>query len=445
MLTRRNFLKQTGGLAITSTVASSLLLNSCTKNDRVNVAFIGMGGRGQGLLKSFMLVPKTQIIAICDPFTQRREDRSNWVNEVYAKRNKKVKYKSCQAYNNYEDVLDRDDVDAVVIATQDHWHVPIAYAAIKAGKDVYVEKPLGISIADGIRLRELATKKKTVVQYGTQQRSSKNFHLAAEIAATGVIGKIKNIDAWCDGGIHLSGIDKPMPIPQGFDYDRWLGPAPTSPYTKDRCTNYGSWFIYDYALGFIAGWGAHPLDIAQWGNQSDNTSPVSYEGDGAFFESTNLFDTINKWDIHCKYANGVNMHFFSSDKMEDYVAGKRKNIVNHGTTFWGENGWVSVDRNGIEVSEPQLLEVQHNKEFQLYKSENHYKNFIDCVVSRKKTISPLEAAVRSDTISNLCNVLIRSGAGKLEWNSEKELIINPTSAMESHMSRKSRPEYDIMK
>ncbi len=438
IISRRSFIKKSAAWTATGAIAAPMLLDSCSRNDRVNLAFLGMGGRASGLLQQFILIPGTQVVAICDPMTDRREDRTNWVNEVYAKREDKVKYQICEAYNHFEEVLKRKDIDAVVIGTPDHWHIPLAYQAIKAGKDVYVEKPLGLSISDGIKLRDLATKNKAIVQYGTQQRSEDQFHLAAEIAATGQIGKLTKIDAWCSGGADSFGRKITSDVPAGLDYDLWLGPAPLKPYMEDRCFNHGDWFIYDYAIGFIAGWGAHPLDIAQWGNQSDNTSPVLYEGEGGYFEPDNLFDTINRWDIHCRYANGVEMHFFSSDKLEDYVSGKRDNITDHGTTFWGSDGWVSVDRSGIEVSDPGLLEIGNKEAFQIYRSENHYKNFIDCVKSRKPTVSPLEAGVRSDAISHLCNVLIRSGAEKLEWDPIQEQIINPSGEMEALMNREAK-------
>ncbi len=213
-----------------------------------------------------------------------------------------------------------------------------------------------------------------------------------------------------------NGSNIPEPLPEGFDYDLWLGPAPYTAYTADRCTSEGSWYVYDNAIGFVAGWGAHPLDIAQWGNQSDNSSPVYYEGTGKFFEPGGLYDTINSWDVYCRYANGVDMHFFSHDKMADYVEGKREQITDHGTTFWGTDGWVSVDRGSIQASNPEWLDMKFSEERQLYVSENHYQNFVDCIRSRNQPVCTIDAAVRSDTISHLCNMMIRSGAGKIEWD-----------------------------
>jgi predicted dehydrogenase len=449
-INRRSFVLRSA-LAAAGAWTLPRILSSCTPsrqrgpNDRVNLAFFGVGNQGGWLLQNFMLVPGVQVVAICDTFAERREDRSRWVNEVYAKREDAASYSSCEPYRLYSDVLQRDDVDAVVIATPDHWHVPLAYEAVKAGKDVYVEKPLGLSIEQGRMLRRLVRQKKAVLQYGTQQRSDPNFRLAAELAVNGGIGKLQRIDAWCPGSNRTYiGSREPIALPEGFDYDLWLGPAPWSPYTADRCTSEGSWYVGDNAIGFIAGWGAHPLDIAQWGNNSDDSGPVHYEGSGGFFEPGGLFDTIENWDVHCRYANGVELHFFSHHWMPQYVEGKRANPETHGTSFWGSDGWVSVDRSGIEAGSAELLQTVYPEDKQLYKSENHYANFIECVRSRRDPASNIDAAVRSDTISHLANILIRSGCAQLEWDPVSEAIVNPAPGIGRLLHRPQYPPYNLL-
>ncbi len=448
---RRQFIHNTArGLAVG--MVAPYILTSCgnSSDGKVNVGFLGVGGRGQALLKHFMLLDDVQVLGIYDPFEDRRNDRAVWVSEVHEKRNAnkdiKFKYEKCMAHDSYAALLDDKRIDAVVIATPDHWHVPLSYAAVDAGKDVYVEKPLGLTIEQGQILRKKVHEKKAILQYGTQQRSNRNFWLAAELTVREKIGKLERIDAWCPGqNREYTGSTEPIPVPGGFDYDVWLGPAPVTPYTKDRCTSEGSWYVYDNAIGFIAGWGAHPLDIAQWGNQSDDSGPVKYRGTGSLFPPGGLFDTINDWDIHCEYANGVKMHFFSHQHIPEYVGDYRPDVKLHGTTFWGSNGWVSVDRAGIHASDPELLKftIEPGRE-KCYVSTHHQGNFIECVKSRKQPICTIDAAVRSDTISHLGNILIRSGASELRWDPEKEEIIDPTPAMKEMLHRPQRKPYDII-
>jgi predicted dehydrogenase len=392
-----------------------------------------------------MLSQQVQIVAVCDPFENRRNETAKRVNETYAKQRNLTSYNGCVAYKNYKDVLAREDVDAVLIATPDHWHVPVALAAAQAGKHIYLEKPLGLTIQDGQKLRKLVREKGIVFQYGTQQRSDAKFRLAAELARNEVIGKIERIDAWCSGGKGQYAPIVTEPIPDGFDYELWQGPALERPYSNMRVSHLGAWHIYDYAIGFVAGWGAHPLDIAQWGNNSDDTSPVEYEGTGNFFEAGNLYDTLNSWDIQAKYANGVQMHFFSEDLCRPVIE-KYRTYLDHGTTFFGSNGWVSVDRKGIQASNPEILKHTFSaNEIRLPASDNHAKNFLDAIKNNTPTVSPIESAVRSDTISHLCNILVRSGKTSLKWDPVKETLVDADARTESLLMRSSRSPYgDIL-
>ena len=228
----------------------------------------------------------------------------------------------------------------------------------------------------------------------------------------------------------------------------WLGPAPVKPYTYNRCSgdqnSKGSYYIYDYALGFIAGWGAHPLDIAQWGNDTDNTGPVKYSGAGSFFEQDNLFDTICSWDTVCIYADGLKMRFMSHNIARPVIE-KYRTYLDHGTTFFCEGGWVSVDRGGIYASKPEFLDVVFDEsDLRLYHSNNHFLGFIQSAREKKESICPVEAAIRSDTISHLCNILIRTGVNELNWDPGKEEIVNPTGEMLQMMKRSIREPYEIV-
>ncbi|MGQ7869169.1 Gfo/Idh/MocA family protein [Sunxiuqinia sp. sy24] len=449
-ISRRNFIRNTGLITAGGLVIPSVL-SSCIKtsspNDKINVAMIGVGGRGSNhVVYMLELARQAQIVAVCDPFENRRNTITQKINAFYAKQKGLASYDGCVAYNNFQEVLTREDVDAVVIATPDHWHVPIALAAAQAGKHIYLEKPLALSIQDGQKLRKLVQEKKVVFQYGTQQRSDSKFRLACELTRNEVIGKLEKIDVWCDGGSEQFAPIKTDVVPAGFDYDLWQGPAMEHPFSNERVSNLGAWFIYDYAIGFVAGWGAHPLDIAQWGNNSDESGPVEYEGTGSFFETDNLFNTMNSWDIKTKYANGVEMHFFSDDFCKPIIE-QYRSFCGHGTTFFGTEGWVSVDREGIHASNPEILKHTFSEnDVRLLNSSNHTKNFLDAIIDNTPTVSPIESAVRSDTISHLCNIMVRSGETTLKWDPVSETILDGNEKMQSVLSRSSRNPYgDILK
>jgi predicted dehydrogenase len=341
----------------------------------------------------------------------------------------------CLESGDFRELLARADLDAVVIATPDHWHVPIANAAVRSGKDVYVEKPLGLAVAWNRTLRETVRRYGAVFQYGTQQRSYPDFLLACELARNQRLGKLQRIEAWCPGmaapGWYESvarsgGSTEPIAVPDDLDYDMWIGPAPMSPYTRDRCTEWGAYHVYDNALGFIAGWGAHPLDIAQWGNGTDDTAPVEYEGTGVI-PSAGLYDTISDWDIHCRYQNGVTMRFMNTKIAQPTVSSYRP-LADHGTTFFGTTGWVSVDRGGIFASDPKLLEARFGPgEVRLYESQNHWKNFVECVKSRAPAICTVESAFQSDLISHMGDICIRSGR-PIRWDPASETIVDDEAA-----------------
>lgn len=423
-LTRRQFIKTavttaTSAIAVPYVITSSALGNSTTPpaSERITLGHIGVGGQGSGLLRNFLRLKDSQSVAVCDPFKSRRQ---KWAERI-----------GCAAYNDFRELLARDDIDAVVIATPDHWHVPIGLAAAKAGKDMYVEKPLGLSVAQNQALRKAINCYGNVFQYGTQQRSGRNFRFACELARNRRIGELHSIHAWCPHG-EQGGSQKPEPVPEGFDYELWLGPAPPAPFISDRCmrTDHrkGCYHISDYALGFIAGWGAHPLDIAQWGNDIDNTAPIEYEGTGTF-PKDGLFDTALDWDLHCVYANGVKLRFMSDSVAKPIVQQYHPSFIDHGTTFIGTEGWVSVDRSGIYADPPSLLKSAIGpNEIHLYRSDNHYQNFLDCIKSRAATISPIEAAVQSDIISQLSDIVVRT-ARKMKWNPKREIIIGDEDAL----------------
>jgi hypothetical protein len=434
-LNRRDFLKQAataaGTVAFPYVITSTALGDATTPaaSERVTLGHIGVGGQGSGLLENFLQIKYAKCVAVADPIRQRRD---KWASKI-----------GCAAYNDFRELLARDDIDAVVVATQDHWHIPIAIMTAKAGKDMYVEKPLGISIEHDQAARKAVRHYRRIFQYGTQQRSDRNFRFACELTRNKYIGELKEIHAWCSDGVRGGSLAE-EPVPPGFDYDMWLGPAPVKPFNRDRClltsTSKGTYHIYDYAIGFIAGWGAHPLDIAQWGNNTDNTAPVLYEGKGTL-PAEGLHDTTLQWDINCTYENGVKLHFMSTSVAGPIVR-KYRPINDHGTTFIGDKGWVSVDRGGIYAHTSELLNIPLKPEdLHLYESNDHSANFVQCVLSRKDPISPIESAVQSDFISHLSDIVVRTGRA-VKWDPKKEKILDNPEA-QRYASRAMRSPWTL--
>jgi len=447
---RRQFIKQTAFAAAVPTIISSAALgmgNTPAPSGRVNLGFIGVGGRGDRLMKGALYNKNAQVVAVCDCFGSKRKKALETIKDIYTKEGRQADA-GAKAYADFRELLARKDIDGVVIATPDHWHVPISMSALKAGKDMYVEKPLGVSVDYGFKLRKLVQDKGAIFQYGTQQRSDYYFRFACELARNGYIGKVESIDAWCPSLGYSPNVAKEYPIdtptktpPADLDYERWIGPAPMKPYNDIRVTTLGAWHIYDYALGFIAGWGAHPLDIAQWGNNTDQTAPISYEGTGKANEGT-LFDTIGIWDINCKYANGVKMHFMDQSTAMPVVKKYHPDPNGHGTTFHGSEGWVSVRRGALHVSDEKLRRIKlKDSDTGLYQSKDHMGNFVDCIKTRKKPISTIEAAVQSDLISHLSHAVVRLNR-PIKWDPKKEQIIGDDEAAKA-LNRKMRSPWSV--
>ncbi|MHC4170761.1 MAG: Gfo/Idh/MocA family protein, partial [Planctomycetota bacterium] len=254
---RRQFLRQAAGaaagaVALPYVVSSSALgaAGAVAPSERITVGAVGVGPQGTGVMRNFLRQPDAQVVAVCDVKSNVLKARQDLVNKHY-------KSTGCKAYKDFREVMARDDIDVILAAPPDHWHVLIALAAVKSGKDVYLEKPMGLSLAQDQALRTAVHRNGRVFQFGTQQRSGRNFRFACELALNGKLGKLHTINVWSPGS-NQGGDPTPVSVPEWLDYERWLGPAPFTPYTKDRCSNKLWWFISDYALGFIAGWGIHP-------------------------------------------------------------------------------------------------------------------------------------------------------------------------------------------
>lgn len=399
--TRRDLLH---GMAAATIGAPYMLTSTALGNadkppagERVTLGHIGVGNRGKVLLHGFLKCKGAQSVAVADAYRDRREEAARMIDG--------------KAYADFRELLARNDIDAVVIATPDHWHVPLAMAAARAGKDAYVEKPLGLSIEQNLACRKLFREKKRVFQYGTQQRSSAHCRFGCELVHSGRIGKVHTMEVIAPDG-SAGGSTEEVPVPDNLDYNMWLGPAPRAPYTKDRCVSPGTFFIYDYSIGYLGGWGAHPLDIMVWGSNADLAGPMAVEGTGVIPDK-GLYDTVIHWDMKVRMAGGVLMTFKPGGDS---------------TKFIGPDGWVRIWRGGIDAEPKSLLQSKIGpKDVHLLESTRQDQNFIDAVKSRKTAVSPIDHAVRSDIISHLCDIAIRTKR-KITWDPKKEVIVNDANA-----------------
>jgi predicted dehydrogenase len=415
VINRRRFLKRAAGTAAGAMSFPYIVSSSALgASEKITVGCVGVGPQGSGVMGNFLRQKDARVVAVCDVKDPVLKAAQEQVNGHY-------QGTGCVAYKDFREVMARDDIDVVLAATPDHWHVLVALAAVKSGKDVYLEKPMGLNLAQDQALRTAVHRHGRVFQFGTQQRSSRNFRFACELAQSDRLGKLHTINVWSPGSIQ-GGDPKPVPVPEWIDYEMWLGPAPYTPYTKDRCSNKLWWFISDYALGFIAGWGVHPLDIALWGGGEKVACPVEIEGKGVW-PTEGVCDTAMNWKVVCKYDSGVTMNFTGDPYPEEWKK-RYGRTTSHGTAFEGSDGWVHVDRSGINAHPKGLLETELGpNDIRLYKSDNHVGNLLDCVKSRAETVCNIDVAVQADIICQISDIAIRLEQ-KLKWDPKTERFVN---------------------
>jgi predicted dehydrogenase len=434
---RREFLKKSLGASVIAgfpTIIPHSVVGQYAPSQRAAIGVIGCGSRSASC-RSYVNYPKSDILAVCDPFESRRAQRA-------------AEWQVIHQYNDFRELLTRDDLDAVHIVTPDHWHVPIALAAARAGKDIYCEKPLGISIEQDLAAREIVGKHDRVFQYGTQQRSTDACRMGLEIVLNGHIGEVEEIFIWAPSG-ETGPRAVEQAVPEGVDYNLWLGPAPYAPYSEARVDTEGSWFIYDYALGFIAGWGAHPLDILQWWADEENKGiPVKYETEGTLPE-VGIYNTLKNWKMQANYIDGLKIHFldrvWAGDATHTVIPASMRHCVesnSNGTIFVGSRGWVCVSRGAITTSSEDLRrKAKRPGPRRLKFSRNHFGNFVDCVLSREQPVATLDSGIRSDIISHMGNIGARTGE-KLEWDPVNETVIGSPQAV-AMMQRPMRGHWTL--
>ncbi len=406
-------------------IPSSVLgkAGSVPPNERLTMGAIGLGGQGMHNLRNFLTCEDLRILAVCDVDTKHRLSAKNTVDSAYGN-------KDCAAYNDFYEILTRKDIDTLMIATPDHWHAIISIEAAKAGKDIYCEKPISLTIAEGRAVADTMKRFGTVYQSGTQRRSNSCFHFGVDIAQSGMLGKLHTLHCYYHNGPTCPP-QKIEPVPEGFDYNRWLGPAPFEPYTPRRCHGSFRW-LYDYSGGQLTDLGAHFNDLAQWANGSQYTGPTEYEG-WAEFPKDGLFNTPVKFEVTATYPDGVKMVLHDESEPG---RGPR------GNKFVGNEGWVSVDDTGkITASSKAIMQkvnfIQRGYEYMT----GHHRNFLDCVKIRGIPIASAEIAHRSTTTCHVANICLRLGR-KVRWNPETERFVNDPEA-NRFLARAMRPPWHL--
>ena len=427
---RRNFIKTAAGIAIglPQIIPSSALGKDgeVAASNRIAIGCIGVGSRGNGVLGGFLRHADARVVAVCDVNGHRRTAALQRVNDHY-------QATGCREYRDYRELLSRADVDMVMIATPDHWHVLTALAAARAGKDIYLEKPIGVTLAEARELRTAVKRYGTVFQFGTQQRSDGKFRLACELVRNGRIGKLHTINVWSPGSRTGGSLER-VPVPEWLDYEAWVGPAPMSPYTKHRCTNgfepgdpFKVWpFISDYCAGWISGWGVHPMDIALWGAEELLSGPFKIEGTGRF-PATGLCDTATDWDLTLKFESGGTLNFTGPSSSNNW-RGRFSKHGGHGTVFVGTEGWIHVDRSGIHADPQSVLQSSIGPtEIHLAKSDNHARDTLDCVKSRGRPVSHIDSAYAVETICQVSAIAAKLER-QLQWDPQSERFIDDETA-----------------
>lgn len=398
-------------------------------NDRPGLGLIGCGGQGRGdcnWARNF-----GDVIAVCD------------VDASHAEAAQK-QFEAPHRYADFRQLLERDDIQVIITGTPDHWHTLVNVAAARAGKDIYSEKPLTLTIAEGRKLVQEIREHQRILQVGSQQRSDGRFRLACELVRNGRIGKLEHILVGLPTGPR-EGPFPPQPVPAGLNWDNYLGQTPVVPYNGHNCHWNFRWW-YQFSGGQMTDWGAHHNDIAQWGNGTERTGPVSVDGRSLVDMIPGGYDAASQYLIRFKYANGVEMTVRSQNlpadlKRDDFKGDVGGGQIDNGITFQGTDGWIFVNRGKIEASRQELIEAPlPDNALRLYKSDNHMGNFFECVRSRKPPICDVEIGHRSISVAHLGVISVRLGRA-LKWDPAKEDFIGDAEAS-SWLSRPMRAPYD---
>jgi len=418
-VSRRQFIKRmslaVAGAAVFPSIVPASVLGKNGKvppSDRIVMAGIGFGMMGIPNMENFLNKNEVQWVAVCDLDDEHLNRARDMVNEKYGN-------SDCAVYHDFRKLCLRKDIDAVSIAVPDHWHALVAIACARAGFDIYGEKPFTHSLKEGRSLCDAISRYGRIWQTGSWQRSVANFHQAAELVRNGRIGKVIEIQVGLPSGHHdfagTAGQETMGPPPEYLNYDFWLGPAPYAPYCPARVHMNWRWNM-DFGGGQLMDWVGHHVDIAHWGMGFDLIGPVEIAGTGEYTRA-GVWNSPTRYYLNVKYPDGTPMK----------IAGGYPEIRS-GTKWIGDSGWVWCDRGGLEADPASLLkEFISPNEIKLYKSRDHYQNFLDCIKTRRSTITPAEVAHRSASVGHLGVISIELGR-KIYFDPNTETILNDSEA-----------------
>lgn len=418
-VSRRDFLRDMGAAAVGVLgfpywIRPSALgrAGAVSPGNRITIGCVGMGWQGGTNMESFLAEPDVQVVAVCDVDRTHLEQARRRVNQHYGN-------EDCKTYTDYRELMADSSIDAVMLALPDHWHALVAVAAARAGKDIYGEKPLTHTLREGRILCDTVQRYGVIWQTGSWQRSESNFRFACELVRNGRIGRVHTVEVGLPAGhtdfAGTKGQETIGPPPQELDYETWLGPAPWAPYCPARVHKNWRW-NYDYGGGQLMDWVGHHVDIAHWGLNLDHGAPVEIEGSGEF-PSDGLWNTATRYRLLAKYAEGFEM----------IIAGGHDDI--HGGTRWiGTDGWVWVTRGRLDAHPKKLLQERFSPgEVRLPSPSNHFRNFLDCIKTRRQTLAPCETAHRSATPGHLGLVAMLLGR-KVRFDPKTETILGDETA-----------------
>jgi predicted dehydrogenase len=418
-VTRRQFLALAGAAVAMPTLIPGRALgleDTPPPSRRIALGLVGCGNQGTLNTQAFLKLKECQVVAACDVDTKHLKRAVDLVNKHYQNQD-------CKAYHDYRELLARKDIDAVMVATPDHWHGLAVVEAVRQKKDIYGEKPLAHTVAEQQAMVKAVQANGRIWQTGSWQRSVRNFHKAAEIVRNGLIGKVTRVEVGLPAGNRNSGNEAtsmtPSDPPPELDYETWVGPAKMMPYIQGRTHRNWRW-NYNTGGGQLMDWIGHHCDIAHWGCDFDNSGPSEIEGHGEFPPKDAVWNTCTKYRIELRYPRDIAMT----------IAGGYEDIRS-GVKWIGTDGWVWVDRGGFEGSNEgwrdYLTLPDEMRKVKLYQSTNHQGNFLECVKSRKPTITPIETAHHSAIPGHLGLISMLVGR-KLKWDVQTERIAGDDEA-----------------
>lgn len=425
---RRSFLKKSATVLVGATVFPSVIPASAmgkngfvAPSNRLEMGLIGSGGMGRANMNSFLRNKAVQMVAVCDVDKAQIETSQNMIQKAYGKM-------EARGYGDYREMLEKENLDTAILALPDHWHSIVAVTVANKGIHIYGEKPLARTIKEGRAILEAVNRNKITWQTGSWQRSVGNFHRAAELVRNGVIGKVNHVEVGLPDGRSPIGTPPVQTPPEGVDWDMWLGPAPKVPF---RGVMHFDWrWIMDYSGGQLTDWAGHHIDIAHWGLGYDDKAPIEVEGIGVY-PIEGIYNVPVEYDFTCKYDTGVTLRVANSSAYADRRgqgtdADRKRGGM--GAVWYGEKGWIHVNRGGLWASEEKFLNTPDSEiTSPIYKSTDHWGNFIDCVKSGKETITPAHIAHNSISVGLLGEIAMLTNE-KLLWDGQKEHFTNSDRA-----------------